>query len=88
MSEYTITFATSAQDDLAKLDRKVVSRIFSKVEALSMDPRPPGCRRLQGAGDLWRIRVGDYRVIYQILDDRRTIDIITIRHRRDAYRFN
>jgi mRNA interferase RelE/StbE len=80
--------AKSAEADLAKLDGKVVKRVFGKIEALSVDPRPPGCRKIQGAADLWRIRVGDYRVIYQVLDDLRTIDIITIRHWRDAYRFD
>jgi mRNA interferase RelE/StbE len=87
MSEYTISFIRSAHHDLSRLDKKIVARIFPKIEALAIDPRPPGCRKLQGADSLWRIRVGDYRVIYSILDQELVIEIVTVRHRRDAYRF-
>ncbi|MDQ7858548.1 MAG: type II toxin-antitoxin system RelE/ParE family toxin [Armatimonadota bacterium] len=61
-------------------------RIISRVEALATDPRPPGCVKLQGAADLWRVRVGEYRVIYAIDDDQRLVDIRVVRHRSDAYR--
>lgn len=87
MSEYRITFARSARKDLSRLDKAVVSRIFTRIEALSVDPRPPGSRKIQGADDMWRIRVGNYRVIYTVADADRVVDIITVRHRRDAYRF-
>ncbi len=50
-------------------------RIISRVEALATNPRPPGCVKLQGATDLWRIRVGDYRVVYSIDDTARLVDI-------------
>jgi mRNA interferase RelE/StbE len=53
---------------------------------LASNLRPHGCVKLQGADDLWRIRVGEYRVIYAIGDDRRIVDISAVRHRRDAYR--
>lgn len=87
MSKYTISFARSARQELSRLDKKIVTRIFARIEALAADPRPSGCRKIQGADDLWRIRVGDYRVIYSITDQELTIEIVTIRHRRDAYRF-
>jgi len=67
MPEYTITFAQSARRELECLSAKVVSRIFPKIEALAQNPRPPGCRKIQGFEDLWRIRVGDYRVIYHVV---------------------
>jgi len=67
MPEYTITFAQSARRELERLSAKVVSRIFPKIEALAQNPRPPGCRKIQGFEDLWRIRVGDYRVIYHVV---------------------
>ena len=86
MSEYTVSFARSARNDLSRLDKKIVARIFPKIEALAVDPRPSGCRKIQGADDLWRIRVGDYRVIYHIFDQELIIEIVTVRHRRDAYR--
>ena len=86
MSEYTITFAQSARKDLEHLSAGIVNRVFPKIEALARDPRPPGCRRIQGSENLWRIRVGDYRVIYQVFDDEQRIDIVAVRHRSQAYR--
>lgn len=86
MSDYTITFARSARRELERLSPKEVSRIFSKIEALANTPRPEGCRKLVGESNLWRIRVGDYRVVNTIDDSGRIIDIVTIRHRSDVYR--
>ena len=86
MPEYNIRFARSARKELEHLDASVVSRIFPKIEALAHDPRPPGCRKLQGLENLWRIRVGSYRVVYQALDDKQVVDIVAVRHRSQAYR--
>ena len=86
MSQYAITFARSARKELEALSRPLVARVFNRIEALGRDPRPTGCRKLVGQGNLWRIRVGDYRVIYEIDDARQTVDISAIRHRSDAYR--
>lgn len=85
-SEYRITFIRSARKELASLDKSTVSRIFSKIEGLSKQPHPRGSRKLEGAADLWRIRVGTYRVVYRILDEELVIEIVGVRHRRDAYR--
>lgn len=87
MNDYIISFSRSARHDLSRLDRIIVNRIFPKIEALAKDPRPTGSRKIQGADDLWRIRVGDYRVIYRIQDAQLIIEVVAIRHRRDAYRF-
>ena len=62
-----------------------MQRIFPKIEALAKEPRPKGCRKLRGEKNLWRIRVGDYRVIYAVHDDKEVVDIIAVRHRRAAY---
>jgi len=86
MSLYAITFARSARKELEALSRPIVARVLNRIEALERDPRPSGCRKLVGQGNLWRIRVGDYRVIYEIDDGRQTVDISAIRHRSDAYR--
>lgn len=86
MSEYAIVFARSARRELEKLPKPLASRILTKIESLSGIPRPHGCRKLEGEENLWRIRVGDYRVLYAIDDRQKLIDIIAIRHRRDAYR--
>ncbi len=85
MSDYTITFARSARKELEDFDTPIVNRIFPKIEALAKMPRPSGCRKLQGEKNLWRIRVGDYRVIYAIYDDEQRVDIIAVRHRSKAY---
>ena len=86
MTDYTLAFARTARKELESLDRVTAKRVLSRIEALPTDPRPSGCRKLVGATDLWRIRVGDYRVIYSVDDRRRLIDVAVIRHRRDAYR--
>jgi len=83
MAEYSITFARSARKELEALEAAIVNRIFPKIESLSRRPRPRNCVKLQGRGNLWRIRVGVYRAID---DESKLVDIIAVRHRRDAYR--
>ena len=86
MPDYTITFAQSARKELERLSASVVNRIFPKIEAPAQNPRPPSCRKLRGFENLWRIRIGDYRVIYQVFDEELVVDIVTVRHRSQAYR--
>ena len=86
MGDYRITLTKSARRELEDLPVHSVRRVFPKIEALSINPRPKGCRKLAGEINLWRIRVGDYRVIYSINDSDHIIDIIAVRHRSDAYR--
>lgn len=86
MAEYAITFARSARRELESLESATVDRIFVRIERLSDDPRPHDCVKLRGRKDLWRLRVGDYRVIYAMDDGERVVDIIAVRHRREAYR--
>ena len=86
MPEYAITFAQSARKDLERLSASIVNRVFSKIEALAQNPRPSGCRKLQGVENLWRIRAGDYRVVYQVFDEELVVDIVAVRHRSKAYR--
>lgn len=85
MAEYSITFARSARRELEPLDSSIILRILSKIETLAVHPRPHGSRKLSGEKHLWRIRIGDYRVIYSVLDKERRIDITAVRHRREAY---
>ena len=86
MSSYAVLFARSARKELEQLPAREVGRIFAKIEGLALDPRPDGCRKLAGADATWRIRVGVYRVIYAVDDVAQVVDIIAVRHRRDAYR--
>lgn len=85
MAEYTISFARSARKELAALSASVVQRILPKIEALSANPRPSGCKKLKGSRFLWRIRIGEYRVVYSIFDQQILVEIIAVRHRSDAY---
>ncbi len=84
MPDYEIVFARSARKELEIIDNIFVRKIFRKIESLASNPRPPGCEKLRGHENLWRVRVGDYRIIYTISDNKHIITLI--RHRKDAYR--
>ena len=86
MAERAITFARSARRELERLERPIAARILDRIETLADDPRPPGSRKLHGRNAYWRLRVGDYRVLYSVDDEKRVIDIVAIGHRRDIYR--
>ena len=86
MDEYALRFARAARRELEALDMAMVQRLFASIERLAREPRPRGCRKIRGADNLWRIRIGDYRVLYTIDDQARIIDILAVRHRSDAYR--
>jgi mRNA interferase RelE/StbE len=86
MSAYDIVFARSGRKELERLSQALQLRVLRRIESLAGTPRPQGCRKLEGADDLWRIRVGEYRVIYSVDDSRRIVDVIAVRHRSDAYR--
>ena len=86
MATYHIEWKKSALRELKRLDRKIIPRIISTVESLSKNPFPSGIRKLQGADNTYRVRVGEYRIIYEILDIRVVIVILRVRHRKEAYR--
>jgi mRNA interferase RelE/StbE len=83
---YEVLIATSARKDLQRLPKKVQSRVIEVPEGLEQEPRPSGAVKLRGKSGLWRVRTGDYRVVYTIDDDQRLVDVSVIRHRSDAYR--
>jgi len=85
VADYAITFARAAEKEIAALPATIVARIFPKIEALASEPRPHGAKKLRGELALWRIRIGDYRVIYAIDDPARIVDITAVRHRSKAY---
>jgi mRNA interferase RelE/StbE len=82
---YSIFIEKSAQKDLAKIPRKDQNRIIKSIEELSRNPRPTHSKKLTGR-DAWRIRVGNYRFIYEIYDERLLILIIVIGHRKNIYK--
>jgi len=82
---YRVTFAASAKRELIALSVNAIERIQPRIRELANDPRPPGCKKLRGARNLWRIRVGDYRVVYTVNDTAKTVDVTRIAHRREVY---
>jgi len=83
---YQVSFAPAAERQLRKLPQDVQRRIVRASEALEANPRPPGSAKLQGEDDLYRIRAGDWRIVYQIRDDQLLVLIVRVGHRRDVYR--
>ena len=75
----------SARKELEKLSDSLIARLAPKIDDLAADPRPSGCRKLRGYKDFWRIRVGEYRVVYIIDDDRKMVSVTRVAHRRDVY---
>jgi mRNA interferase RelE/StbE len=86
LPDYRLELAKSAERDWARLPAAIQERVTKAIDRLAANPRPPGIKKLQGSLNLWRIRVGDFRVIYSIDDQERVVDISHIRNRRDAYR--
>jgi mRNA interferase RelE/StbE len=86
MDEFTIVFARSARKELESLPDRIVEKVLPKIEGLANSPKPVGSRKLSGEKNMWRLRVGDYRVVYTVDDRRRLVDIVAVRHRKDAYR--
>lgn len=86
MDAYAIHFKPRARRELAKLPKPVGERIARAIDELAHEPRPPGCKKLAGEDDLWRVRVGDYRIVYQVHDDRLIVLVVRIGDRKDVYR--
>lgn len=84
--EYRVEIADTALKALRKLPVRDAARIDGAILALAKTPRPRGVKRLQGQPDLYRVRVGDYRILYAIRDNRLLVLVVRIAHRRDAYR--
>ena len=83
---YRILLERAAEKDLARLSSEIHDRVIAAIQALAANPRPPGCRKLAGSKQDWRIRVGDYRVVYEIADEIRIVRVNRVRHRREVYR--
>jgi len=82
---YTVTFTSDAQRDLRKLPSSIRPRIKAATDALADDPRPSGVLKMSGVA-AWRIRVGNYRVVYEIDDQAQTVTILVVGDRRDVYK--
>jgi mRNA interferase RelE/StbE len=82
---YAVEVARKVQKQASRLPVDVQSRVDVAIRGLGQDPRPPGCRRLSGQ-DEWRIRVGDYRIVYEIRDDSERVLVLEVWHHQRGYR--
>jgi mRNA interferase RelE/StbE len=83
---YAVEISNSAAKSLAKIEKATRLRIIGAIELLAVDPRPPGVKMLRGGEQgRWRARVGDYRIVYTVQDDRLIILVLRVAHRREVY---
>lgn len=83
---YEVFLERAAQRDVRRLTAQEFHRVVAVIIALAEDPRPPGCRKLSGSKDDWRIRIGDRRVVYEVDDGTKAVRVMRVRHRREVYR--
>jgi mRNA interferase RelE/StbE len=83
---YTVEVAPAAQRQIRKLDSETQRRVLKVLEQLGAEPRPHDSIKLQAAEDFYRVRIGDYRVIYEISDRRLVVLVLKVGNRRDIYR--
>lgn len=86
MGTYQIEWKPSALRELRRIDRQTVPRIIAAIDSLSTNPLPSGVKKLHGGDSTYRIRIGDYRVVFEVFADRLVIVVIRVRHRKDVYR--
>ena len=86
MASYNLSYKPSVEKDLRSIPRLLVAQIIARIERLASDPFPPQSVKLQGAERLYRLRVGEYRVVYGVDSEARHILVHHVRNRRDVYR--
>jgi mRNA interferase RelE/StbE len=83
---YEVFLERRTERDLKRLPAAIFTRLIPHIKALSENPKPSGCRKITGSKNDWRIRIGDYRIIYEIDEEERAVRVMRIRHRREVYR--
>ena len=86
MASFNLQWRTSTKKDLRRIPRDAISRIVAEVAKLADEPLPRGSEKLTGSERTYRIRVGDYRIVYELLRDAKVVEIQRVRHRKDIYR--
>jgi len=86
MDSYNIIWKKSAQKELRKINKKEISKILNEIEKLSLNPYPTNHKKLLGTDYIFRIRIGNYRVIYSVQNKKLIIEIIRVRHRKEIYK--
>ncbi len=82
---YTVLLVSEPRRELPRIPKRDRERLYETMRSLAENPRPPGCVKLEG-GEGWRVRFGDYRIVYLVVDAQRTVTVVRVRHRREAYR--
>lgn len=82
---YRIEFTTKAADSFAKLPKEIQAKLADQIDRLAEDPRPPGCRKITGHDDCYRIRQGDYRIVYAVIQQELYVLIVRAGHRKEIY---
>jgi mRNA interferase RelE/StbE len=82
---YSVLVKRSAERELRDIPKRDLGRVMARIRGLAEDPRPPGGEKLSGH-DRYRLRQGDYRVVYAVDDEERTVEVVKIGHRREVYR--
>ena len=85
MSQYRVGISRRAVKAIAGLERADQLRVRATIDLLAGEPRPPGCVKLAGEASAYRVRVGDFRIVYDVIDDRLVIQVVRVGHRREIY---
>lgn len=83
---YRLTYRASIKKDLRKIEPKTRKSIVNKILLLADNPRPDGCTKLSGSDDLYRVRQGEYRIVYSVYDGLLIVELVKVGHRSDIYR--
>jgi mRNA interferase RelE/StbE len=83
---YEVYLERSAENDIKRLPTSIFHRIIPQIKALAENPRPSGARKITGSKNDWRIRISDYRIIYEIDEKAKAVTVMRVRHRREVYR--
>jgi mRNA interferase RelE/StbE len=85
MAAYSVFFKESVQKDLDDIPKKDLRKILTRIKSLAANPRPPGCEKLTGQ-DRYRLRQGRYRIVYSVQDEKHSVTVVKVGHRKDIYR--
>jgi mRNA interferase RelE/StbE len=84
--KYKVIIKRTAQKEIKSLPKSVIKKVVIKIQDLTNNPRPSGSKKIVGTSDTWRVRVGNYRIIYDVFDEVLVVEVIAVRHRKDAYK--
>ena len=84
-ASYSVAIRRSAERELRKIPKQDLRRVVTRIQGLAREPRPPGCEKMSGE-ERYRVRQGDYRIVYAVDDEARTVEVVKIGHRREVRR--